>query len=96
MPGRFEDGGKSVGGRRQRNRFRGVFTGRTGKAVGLASIATPIIGYVVNDLKKPDSIIRALIGRTVNKLLPPKSQKVEAIDITDKVEILEDKGDKRD
>jgi len=72
-----------------------MFTGKTGKAIGFTSIAAPIIGYVVNDLKKPDSIVRGLIGGVVRKLLPAKSGKVEVIDITDKVEILEDKGDKR-
>ncbi|TET94500.1 MAG: hypothetical protein E3J26_04455 [Candidatus Zixiibacteriota bacterium] len=72
-----------------------MFTGKTGKAIGFTSIAAPIIGYVVNDLKKPDSIVRGLIGGVVRKLLPAKSGKVEVIGITDKVEIIEDKGDKR-
>jgi len=64
-------------------------SGKTGKTIGLASIATPIVGFVVNDLKKPNSVIRALIGTTVRKLLPRKSDQPKAIDITDKVEIIE-------
>jgi len=95
MPRRISDTGTGTGGRRQRKRLRGMFTGKTGKAIGFTSIAAPIIGYVVNDLKKPDSIVRGLIGGVVRKLLPAKSGKAEAIDITDKVEIIEDKGDKR-
>jgi len=95
MPRGISDTGTGPGGRRQRKRLRGMFTGKTGKAIGFTSIAAPIIGYVVNDLKKPDSIVRGLIGGVVRKLLPAKSGKVEVIGITDKVEIIEDKGDKR-
>ena len=80
-------------GRRQRNRLRGMFTGKTGKTIGFTSIAAPIIGYVVNDLKKPDSIVRRLIGGAVRKLLPDKTDKAEVIDITNDVEIIEDKDD---
>ena len=86
--------GTGTGDRRQRRRLRGMFTGKTGKTIGFTSIAAPIIGYVVNDLRKPNSIVRSLVGGVVRKLLPSKSGKVEAIDITDKVEILEDKNDK--
>lgn len=95
MPKRLDDAGTGIGGRRQRGRMRGMLTGKTGKAAGFMSIVGPIIGYVVHDLKKPDSIIRGLIGRTVNKLLPAKAQRVETIDITDEVEILEDNSDKK-
>jgi hypothetical protein len=96
MPGRFDNSGTFGGGRRRRNRLRGMCTGRTGKAIGFTSIAAPLIGYVVNDLKKPDSIIRGLIGRTADKLLALKSKKVEAIDISDKVEVIEDNSTKKD
>ena len=95
MPKKFDETSAGVGGRKQRSRMRGMFTGKTGKAVGFTSIVGPIIGYVVHDLKKPDSIIRGLIGITVNKLLPARVQKVETIDITDEVEILEDNSDKK-
>jgi hypothetical protein len=69
--------------------MRGACSSKTGKTVGLASIAAPIVGFVVNDLKKPDSVIRALTAATVRKLLPAKTDRPKAIDITDKVEIIE-------
>jgi len=92
MPTRTDQAGTGGGGRRQRKRLRGMFTGKT---LGFTSIAAPMIGYVINDLRKPDSIVRRLIGGAVRKLLPPKSDKPEAIDITDKVEILEDVSDRK-
>jgi len=87
--------GKGVGVRRARTRLRGMFSGKRGKAIGFTSVAAPIIGYVVNDLRKPNSIVRELIGGVIRKLLPPKSEKFEVIDITDKVEILEDDSDRK-
>ena len=93
MPTRTDQTETGGGGRRQRNRLRGIFTGKTGKTIGFTSIAAPIIGYVVNDLRKPDSIVRRLIGGAVRKLLPAKTDKVGVIDITNEVEIIEDKGD---
>jgi hypothetical protein len=95
MSKRFDNADTGVGRRRQRSRLRGMLTGKTGKTAGLASIAAPIIGYVVHDLKKPDSIIRGLIGKTISRFLPAKPEKVEAIDITDEVEILEDHSDRK-
>ncbi len=80
---------RSNGGGGLRRRVRGMCSGKTGKTIGLASIAAPVIGFVVNDLKKPDSVIRALTAATVRKLLPAKSDQPKAIDITDKVEIIE-------
>jgi len=94
-PSKSDSAETGTGGRRQRKRLRGMFTGKTGKTIGFTSIAAPIIGYVVNDLKKPNSIVRRLIGGAVRKLLPAKSQKVEAIDITNEVEIIEDSSDKK-
>lgn len=94
-PEKPDSAGKGTGGRRERKRLRGVFSSKTGKAIGFTSIAAPIIGYVVNDLKKPNSIVRGLIGGMVRKLLPAKTEKVEAIDITNEVEILEDDSDKK-
>ena len=94
MSANVENTRKGVGGRRQRSRLRGLATGKTGKTIGFTSIAAPIVGYVVNDLRKPDSIIRALIGGISKKLLPMKWQRVEAIDITDKVEVITDDSKK--
>jgi hypothetical protein len=84
-----------IGSRRQRKRLRGMFTGKTGKAIGFTSIAAPIIGYVVRDLGRPDSVIRGLIGNVARTLLGGKAKKAEAIDITDKVEVIEDHSERR-
>ena len=64
---------------------------RAGKTAGVASIVAPVVGFVVNDLKKPNSIIRALTKKAINHILPQRMEKIEAIDITDEVEIIEDK-----
>ena len=95
MPGQFDNAKTDTGGRRQRKRLRGMFTGKTGKAIGFTSIAAPIIGYIVNDLKKPNSLVRGLIGSVARRLLPAKSEQAKVIDITDEVEILEDDSDKK-
>ena len=94
-PNKSDSDGTGAGGRRQRRRLRGMLSGKTGKTIGFTSIAAPIIGYVVNDLRKPNSIVRSLISGAVRKLLPAKSEKAQVIDITDKVEILEDDSDKK-
>ena len=73
-------------GRQIRQRVRGLYRGKSGKAIGFASIALPLIGYAINDLKKPDSLIRGLIGRSVRMLLPgPEKRKM--VDISDTVEV---------
>ena len=96
MTNRQPDGvGTPGGGRRQRNRLRGMLSSKTGKRIGFTSIAAPIIGYVVNDLRKPDSVVRSIISGAVRKLLPAKSERVEVIEITDDVEIIEDKSSKK-
>ena len=89
-----DNAGMGVGGR-QRKRMRGMFSSKTGKTIGFTSIAAPIIGYVINDLKKPNSIVRNLIGGAVRKLLPAKSEKVDAIDITNEIEIIENNNEKK-
>ena len=77
------------GGGRRRIRMRGMLSTKTGKAIGLTSIAAPILGYVVNDLKKPDSIVRGLATAAIRKLIHSKQKEIQEIDITDKVEIIE-------
>jgi len=82
-------------GSRDRRRFRkrsGKDGGSKAKTFGFASIAVPIAGYVIKDLRKPDSIIRGLLGLAVAKFLPAKKEKKELIDITDKVEVIEEKS----
>ncbi|MEA2031610.1 MAG: hypothetical protein U9N55_08485 [candidate division Zixibacteria bacterium] len=93
-PSKSDNVGTDSGNRRERKRLRGMFSSKTGKTIGFTSIAAPIIGYVVKDLKKPDSIIRGLIGGISRKLIQAKSNKAEEIDATDKVEIIEDNDDK--
>jgi hypothetical protein len=66
-----------------------MLSGKTGRTIGISSIAAPIIGYVINDLKKPDSVVRGLIGGVVRRLLPGKTERVEAIDITEDAEIID-------
>ena len=87
----MQKGDLASGGRRSRRRIRGFLSTKTGRTAGIATIAAPIIGYIVNDLKKPDSTVRALASRAIDGILTYRKKKVEAIDITDKVEIIEDK-----
>ena len=76
--------------RRVRRRFRGMMESKAGKAVGFTSLAAPVIGFIINDLRKPNSFVRQLVGKVVNKLLESRNNKIEAIDITDKIKILEE------
>jgi hypothetical protein len=80
--------GQSGGGRRLRNRVRGCLSGKKGKTAGIAAVVAPVVGYVVNDLRKPDSLIRSLVGKTVQKLIAVRTKEKKAIDITDKVEVV--------
>jgi len=65
---------------------------KTGKTIGIASLAAPIVGYIINDIQKPNSMIRNLVGKTINRLLESKSEKAEAIDITHEVEVIDDEN----
>ena len=87
MPATIEN--HSAGRGRRRSRIRGALGGKAGKAVGITSIAAPVIGFIVRDLKKPDSILRSLAGRAIDRFLPGKSANVEVIDITEKVDALD-------
>jgi hypothetical protein len=46
--------------RPRRLRFRGAFAGRRGRQAGLTALVLPLTGYVIRDLRKPDSVIRAI------------------------------------
>ena len=76
--------------RRKRKRLRGILSGRSGKAIGLTSLAAPLVGFIVNDLKKPDSMIRTFLKTTTRRLLERPTKKAEAIDISDKVHFIID------
>ena len=85
--------GQGGGGWRLRNRIRGCLSGKKGKTAGIAAILAPVVGYVVTDLRKPDSFIRSLVGNTVQKLLAARTKEKKAIDITDKVEVVAGKDE---
>lgn len=87
------DAGQGGGGRRLRNRVRGCLSGKKGKTAGIAAVVAPVVGFIVNDLRKPDSLIRNLIGKTARKLLTARTKEKKAIDITDKVEVIAGKDE---
>ncbi len=95
MPEENKTAGYSGGGRRNRQRLRGLMSTRVGKTAGVASIVAPVVGFIVNDLKRPNSIIKALTNKVISHLLPQRRERVEAIDITDEVEIIEDKQEQK-
>ena len=72
-----------------RKRMRGMFKTKGGKAVGIVSIAAPVIGFLVKDIQRPDGLVRSVALPFLSKLIAPKPKEYEAIDITDEVEILE-------
>ncbi len=80
-------------GRRMRKRLRGALDSKTGRSVGLASLAAPLAGLIVEDLRRKDSVIKGLIGTGVKKLIEARrAKRIEAVDITDKVEVVTDKS----
>ena len=81
------DSKKHFGNKRNCFRVRGLPKTKTGKTIGITSVAAPIVGFIINDLKKPDSMIRALIGKAATKLIERKKSKTDILDITEKVEI---------
>jgi hypothetical protein len=89
MWNRKRENRSDTGKRRQRQRIRGQFSTGTRRTIGLTSLAAPVIGYVVNDLRKPDSMVRRLVGQVIHRLAPPEPQPREVLDITDEVEIVE-------
>ncbi|HDL04304.1 MAG TPA: hypothetical protein ENH25_09255 [candidate division Zixibacteria bacterium] len=92
MPRKFNTEKMDTSGGRVRRRMRGMMSTKTGKTIGIASLAAPIVGYIINDIQKPNSMIRNLVGKTINRLLESKSEKAEAIDITHEVEVIDDEN----
>jgi len=80
MSAKSKGSNKAPGGRRRR-------LGKGGKAVGLASLATPVAAFVVNDLRKPDSLIKAGVKTLVQYVTRRRLAAPETVDITDKVEV---------
>lgn len=83
-----------VGKARERKRLRGAFSGKSGRVIGATSIAAPIVGFIVNDLRKPDSLIRSIVGSAKRALLDSKTNRAKAIDISDEVEVIEDQTER--
>jgi hypothetical protein len=81
---------ESGGSRQQwRERFRGAFSGKRGRTIGIASIAAPIAGLIANDLRKADGIIRGVIAPTIVRLLPEKLGGRKRLDISDKADVID-------
>jgi hypothetical protein len=64
-------------------------SGSRGRAIGFSSLAAPIAGYIINDLRKPDSVIRSLAAAAVSRLrLYAGSRVKKELDIGDKSEVV--------
>ena len=74
---------------RQRLRLRGAFTGKRGKRLGLASAIIPLTGYVIQDLRKPDSLIKALTQRARAYLSERMADRRKRIDDVGRAEVLD-------
>jgi hypothetical protein len=74
----------------KRKRLPAILTGGSGKTIGFTSIAVPVMGFVLNDIMKPDSVVRALARGVIEKLIPTKAEKTGSVEITGDVEILSD------
>jgi hypothetical protein len=64
------------------------FAGTRGRTIGFTSLAAPITAYIVNDLKKPDSIIRRLIGSTVTRIRLSSQGRKKELDVGDQAEVI--------
>jgi hypothetical protein len=62
--------------------------------LGISSLAAPIAGYIVNDLRKPDSIIRSLVAAAVSRVRLSSIAVKKELNIGDRAEIVvhEDKS----
>ncbi len=82
----FRNGGRQ---RRRRGRIASCLSGPKGKAIGFSSLAAPIAGYIINDLRKPDSVIRGLVAGAVSRLrLYYDSRTRKELDVGDRAEII--------
>ena len=76
--------------RQMRTRLRRGMSGKTGKVAGITTIAAPVVGLIVHDLQKPDSVIRKLVSQGLNRFLEYRREKRQVIDATDRVEVIAD------
>ncbi len=81
----WKEGGRQ---RRRRSRMASCLSGSRGRAIGFSSLAAPIAGYIVNDLRKPDSIIRRLVATAVSRLRLSSNRVKKELDIGDQAEII--------
>jgi hypothetical protein len=81
---------------RRRGRIASCLSSPKRRAIGFSSLAAPIAGYIVNDLRKPDSVIRSLVAGAVSRLrVYVDSRAKKELDIGDKAEIVvHDNGDR--
>ena len=74
--------------RRWRKRAASCFSGSRGRTIGLSSLAAPIAGFIVSDLRKPDSIIRRLVGAAVAGIRLSSKKRTKKLDIGDQAEVI--------
>jgi len=74
--------------RRWRKRAASCLSGSRGRAIGFSSLAAPIAGFIVNDLRKPDSIIRRLVGTAVARIRSSSEGRKKELDIGDQAEVI--------
>ena len=92
----MEDGQAMRGpGRGRRFRLRGALSGKRGRQAGLASLLVPLAGYIIQDLRKPDSKVKALAQRAHAYLTGAKVGRPKAISPAGRVEIIETKTTSR-
>jgi hypothetical protein len=89
MPKKRQSKSNNTDEKKHRWRFRGMFGGKRGKAIGFGAIAAPIAGLIANDLRKADGVIRGVIVPTVARLLPERLGGKRKLDISDKAEVID-------
>lgn len=82
--------------RQRRVRLRGALSGKRGKRLGLASTIIPVAGYVIQDLRKPDSVIKAVTQRVRTYLADRIADRRKRISSSGRVEILDTTVDEID
>jgi hypothetical protein len=76
-------------GRGMRRRLRGAFSGKRGRRIGFASFVVPLAGYVIQDLRKPDSTIKLIARRAYTYLSERRVDRAKRIDPAGRVEIID-------
>ncbi len=87
MGGSTKHTGPGSGWGRVRARVRGGLSSKTGRAVGVTSLLTPIAGYIIHDLQKPNSMIRQLSKAAFEKVVSLTKRPKQLVDISNKSEV---------